>query len=296
MLQNPLRFGTSLVLGVLTLVSQGYSVSLSQTITSAKAMPAMHAAPKVMPVAKKPTLSPKKSQGPARTAMIVEYTQDISLAPIDPLVAITDPSIKPEHQALAREVLSNLPKTCQSQLRNFYVLYSDPGHRGAAGNGVIIINGLLSTQALRSQLLHEMQHFVDLTCINGTPGSPASVFKDGQSPIPADDPSVAFYSICWSNNTTKKAACGNTAFASNYGASDPFEDFAEFGFEYLGHRERVIGQAKADPIVAQKLAWFQTYYPITTKLAQGSTWDGKIGYSVSKLPYTWLGASVTAQR
>lgn len=300
--QKALHWIPSLMLGVVTLVGQGYVASVSHAIPPAKpTAPAVQPAPVSAPVPAPATTvvpgpvtaPPVRKRTSGKQAMIVQFP-GVTLAPVDPLTAVNDPSIRAEHQAMAREILGVLPVACQKQLRNFYVLYTDPKHRGAAGRSVIIVNGLLQPQAFRSQLLHEMQHFVDLTCINGTAESPASAFQDGKTPIPQDDPSVEFYSICWESTTVKRPDCIEQSFASTYGATDPFEDFAEAGFAYLAHRTRFAEQAQKDPAMARKYRWFQQHYPVTQTLAVGSRWDGKVGYSISKLPYTWNTGTLAA--
>lgn len=208
----------------------------------------------------------------------------------DPLAAIVQSDITTHHQELTRKILSLLPVDCQRKLTDFHVIYDNPGHRGLAGRGTIVMNGSIDDKAYIAMLLHEgFGHFWDLTCTNGDASAGTSPFDDFGSPVYANDPSASFYAISWTSNSEQRASSTDLDFASGYGRGDPIEDMGENAVAFVLTRERMEGQAKQSTVMAQKLAWFQAYFPVQQRLASGSVWDGTVVWDASKTPFTLLG-------
>jgi hypothetical protein len=182
--------------------------------------------------------------------------------PIDPLSAIEKGDILPKHRAISREVLSILPPSCQQKLRQYYVLYDQPKHRGLAGDGVIIMNGTLSDAEFKELLSHEgLGHFWDISCLKGTSTSGASAFRDGNTPLWNNDPSVSFYSLSWQNSSTKKSDAKSEDFVTAYAKTDPFEDLAESVSMYMTDKTGFEKKAEKSEVLQEKLEWVAKYFP-----------------------------------
>jgi hypothetical protein len=182
--------------------------------------------------------------------------------PIDPLSAIEKGDILPKHRAISREVLSILPPSCQQKLRQYYVLYDQPKHRGLAGDGVIIMNGTLSDAEFKELLSHEgLGHFWDISCLKGTSTSGASAFRDGNTPLWNNDPSVSFYSLSWQNSSTKKSDAKSEDFVTAYAKTDPFEDLAESVSMYMTDKTGFEKKAEKSNALRMKLLWIEKNFP-----------------------------------
>jgi hypothetical protein len=191
------------------------------------------------------------------------------------------------HRALSASVLGLLDPVCQDRLRTFSVLYDHPQHRGLAGNGVILLSGLVPDKEFLGLLMHEgLGHFWDITCLTGTPASGASAFRDGDMPVWNDDPSVAFYLLSWSNERTRKTSARPEDFVTGYAyQGDNFEDLAESVTYFLTQRSAFEERAKSNPVLAAKLTWLQTHVPHPSAIATGGAWDGSIAWDATKMAF-----------
>jgi hypothetical protein len=206
------------------------------------------------------------------------------------LPVVDQKDIQPNHQKIADETLRALPSFCRDNLKNFYVNYDKRAtNRGLGGATTIIIIGTVPDAEFRALLIHECGHVTDIGGLRGTIESGKSVFLDGTTPIYNDDPSLLFYQISWANNTKRHATSKNTDFPSGYGASDPFEDFAEsFAFFALQQTE-FQRLAKTNPVLKAKYDFLATYvFANNTPAAIGTFVRGKqVPWDVTKLPYVW---------
>ena len=101
--------------------------------------------------------------------------------------------------------------------------------------------------------LHESGHVIDINYLKGSPSYPKTAFKDGAVSLYADDPSVEFYSLNWEDGKTLREDSDPLNFASRYGASDPFENFAEEFNSY-------VSQPEALRTIASKNSVLQSHY------------------------------------
>lgn len=83
--------------------------------------------------------------------------------------------------------------------------------------------------------IHEIGHAFDLgASTRGLPSAGKSdVFKDGDFPFYRDDPSLAFYSVCFATESVLSGACDRFDFVSAYAKTDVFEDFSETMTAYV---------------------------------------------------------------
>ncbi len=208
------------------------------------------------------------------------------------LPVVDQPDIDEEHRLLADNTLRSLPAQCRDNLRTFYVNYElNPRNRGLGGADTIIITGQVPDVEFRALLIHECGHVTDLGGFRGTPSAGMTEFFDGNEPIYANDPSVAYYRISWNSATERKPKTSKADFVSGYAMSDPFEDFAESYAFYVLQKKEFARLAKGNKAIAAKYAWFEKNLSpaIPKTLASGKFTRGKKEpWDVTKLPYTWL--------
>ncbi len=202
---------------------------------------------------------------------------------------IDQSGVRSGQRPIVEKVLRLFSPSCLEKLQTFAILYDHPKHRGLAGRGVILVSGLVPDQELIGLLLHEgLGHFREITCLTGSPGSGISAFKDGEDVIFNDDPSVAFYKISWENEKKRKADAARADFVTGYAyQSDNFEDLAESATYFMTQEVAFRARAKDNSVLAQKLAWLETYMPKQAAVAEGNAWDGQIAWDATKLGFTW---------
>jgi len=204
------------------------------------------------------------------------------------LTIVDQTGIRTEHKLAADAMLRLLPTRCTDKLKNFYVRYDNPKQRGLAGASTVILSGNVSMPEFIGLLTHEaLGHFYDLGCLTGTSQSGDSSFRDGGTIMYNDDPSVAFYRICFKTSHTRNDRCTDTDFVSGYSKTDTFEDIAESIAYYTLQPESFRERAKTSAIMAEKLAWMERYAPVKHKIANGTApWNGTdVPWDVTRLPY-----------
>lgn len=186
-----------------------------------------------------------------------------------------------------------MPKQCHSTLKNFYVRYDTSGQRGVAGKESIVLDGsTIDDSEFRTLFVHEFGHVLDLGCLQGTPETGESEFKDGNDIMWNDDPSLVFYRISWRLHNVQKADAKPEDFVTGYASWDIFEDIAESLTYYVFQREAFRERAETNAVIAKKLAWIETYvFPGGKTIAEGRhQWTGEAPWDSTKLPYTWNSA------
>ncbi len=212
-------------------------------------------------------------------------------SPIPPV--LLKQKMKESQRRIAADLLSYFPAECQNTLQNFYVRENGSDRRGLAGKDTVIIDGRLSDAEFRAVLVHELLgHVMDLGCLQGTPQSGESAYRDGDTVFYRNDPSVAFYQLSWSTERTRNPQAKPDDFVSGYAyQADAFEDLAEsVAYAYL-HPDLFAKRARENPVLARKLAWVQTEIFNGKDLPGRSTapLDTKsIPWDVTKLPYSLL--------
>lgn len=204
--------------------------------------------------------------------------------------------IRPEHRLAASQLLTLFPQ-CSASLKNFYVRYDTPSQRGLSSKSTIILDGTVPEAEFKALFLHEFGHVTDLGCLQGSASAGSSTFRDGKDMMYRDDPSVAFYSISWVHEMQKRKESLPTDFVSGYAQSDAFEDFAESFVYYLLHRSLFEERAGRNVVLGKKLAWFKEHLVTTAPslVQRGHTWNGRIPWDVTKLPYRWHAKMVAVQ-
>lgn len=158
---------------------------------------------------------------------------------------------------LTRRVLSILPREHVEPLRTLVIKYDDESERGLGGRSTIILNAKKKGKPMRDEefvsvLIHEMGHVTDLGAITAKSKKSRSNFRDHTDVIWNSDPSVDFYSLSWSNETFRLPSVSSRAFTSEYGMSDPFEDFAESYHYYIVHGKEFRFYTYSSPLLKKK--------------------------------------------
>lgn len=160
--------------------------------------------------------------------------------------------INPLHVTQISTGLSIMPQGFDQRLRNLYIVYGDPNmRRGMSGVGVVFMKG--EEVDFFRVLVHEFGHAWDLHReVNSGEKSP---FYDGEYRLYSADPSVQYYQLSWANNYDRTADL--EGFASTYGMSDPFEDFAEAFALYVMQNETFSTWQRGNSVLAKKYDFFQ---------------------------------------
>ena len=206
------------------------------------------------------------------------------------LTVVRQPDIRAKHQKLADTVLRALPRYCRESLQNFYVSY-DPTNtnRGLGGESTIFVTGLVPDKEFMALITHECGHVADLGGLRGTMDSGMTEFFDGTTPIYANDVSLRFYRISWTDAKTRKVGSKEKDFASGYATSDCFEDFAE-AFAFYALQEKEFARlAKTNTILAQKYAFMRDIvFADSAPVGDGRfVRRNTVPWDVTRLPYEW---------
>jgi hypothetical protein len=120
---------------------------------------------------------------------------------------------------------------------------------------------MLSNKEFLQVLAHEMWHVIDLWVVVGTSRQINPDYTEfGKAKFSVDDQSLVYYAISWLNEDTMRQRMTDTDFCSGYGASNPFEDFAECGQLYLYHRDVFSYLADSSPVLQRKFDYFDKLY------------------------------------
>lgn len=277
---------TGLLTGVLGLMSMQMQPLAQRMITPA--LPAAREIAHEQPSSARKTRAVQDHRA-AATASVVIDVRNLPANPPSTLLPLVDqPDIEPRHRIIADRMLRALPSACRTTLESFYVRYDHPEHRGLSSATSMIITGDATDDEFAALIAHECGHVVDLGVLTGTPAAGRSAYVDGTEQIDADDPSVDFYAISWTNATTRKEGVMNRDFVSGYARTDVFEDFAETFAFYALHRDQCVLLGKRSAILQEKFDWMARHVftdaPIiahSTRPLTSQPWD------VTKLAYAW---------
>ncbi len=155
-------------------------------------------------------------------------------------------------KSLVESTLTALPQNLTSSLDSMKLFFAKHNPRGLANSHLIELRcGELSDDEIVAVLVHELGHIVDLGKLKGDSLAP-SEFVDGKIPVPADDPSVAFYQLSWRNESQKNYLADRKDFVSGYAMTDPFEDFSESFNFYVLHGSDFRAIKSESPTLAAK--------------------------------------------
>lgn len=276
-------------IGVLTLLL-GISGSLPAAPSVANDAPAatVHtAASRLSPAAARAVrvASAMKRRRAAATVASVIALPPVPKAPAY-VAAVDQPTITENHKKIATKVLNALPSGCRDNLQNFSVLYKGATRRGLGGKTTIILDGSVPDDEFAALLVHECGHVISAN-MSGTPSSGDSGYRDGSVVYYKDSPMVAFWNLSWTATGAKKQGAKDADFASGYGKSDMYEDFAEALALHVLQPDAFAARAKNNAMMAAKLAWMQTHLPTTYEaLGDGSdAGTGAVPWDVTKLAF-----------
>jgi len=144
--------------------------------------------------------------------------------------------ISPEEQKkLIIKILSKLPKEHRVTLDRLTIKFNEDMRRGYGNADRITMRGInMDKKNFIAVFIHELGHLVDLGFLSPRIEKKESGFYDLGKPVFASDPSLDFYRISWKDDENLLESAKEEDFVSGYGATDPFEDFAEsYGYFVL---------------------------------------------------------------
>jgi len=211
--------------------------------------------------------------------------------PVAPTIlpAIDQPTITDNHKKIATFVLNALPSGCRDNLNNFLVLYKGATRRGLGGKTTIILDGSVPDAEFAALLVHECGHVISAN-MPGTSTSGDSGYRDGNVVYYKDSTMVAYWNLSWTATGAKKQGAKDADFASGYGKSDMYEDFAEALALYVLQPDAFAARAEKNAVMAAKLAWMQANLPTKYEsLGDGSdAGTGTVPWDVTKLAFRIL--------
>lgn len=163
-----------------------------------------------------------------------------------------------EQEMQARSILAEIPASHFQSLKKI-VADTDPNaRRGLASFKSLYlgVSNIHSAQEFRRVLIHEIGHVLDLGGLTAIERKVDSGFRDGSNVIYESDPSLDFYRLCWENEYTQNGNCGEMDFASRYGSTDAFEDFAESYLLFTENNASFVEMAKQSVVMAEKYDFF----------------------------------------
>lgn len=193
-------------------------------------------------------------------------------------------------RALAYQLISKLPQGHRDQVKELTLFCTKDGRRGLAGSGSLIVRACNVTDAeFVAVLTHEIGHLVDEGFLKGTGDATFSGFYDFDTPVLVNDQSSSFYSISWNSEKEQRDDSFDHDFISLYGASDPFEDFAETFAAYVTQCPRFQAMRETSTRLAQKYEFMKSQVfggQEFCEKASTSVDPWERDYDVTVLPYS----------
>jgi hypothetical protein len=277
--------------GVLTLLL-GISGSLLAAPSVANDAPAatVHQAARTVSPAAARAVRVASAMKRRRAAAPIASVLPLPPAPKAPayVASVDVPGITETHKRIATGVLNALPSGCRDNLKNFSVLYKGATRRGLGGKTTIILDGSVPNDEFAALLVHECGHVISAN-MPGTATSKDSGYRDGSEVYYQNSPMVAYWNLSWTATGAKKQGAKDADFASGYGKSDQYEDFAEAFALYVLQPDAFAARAKNNTIMAAKLAWMQANLPTKYEvLGDGSdAGSGSVPWDVTKLAFAF---------
>lgn len=154
-----------------------------------------------------------------------------------------------------------------------------PDIRGRAWFTRMEINlpAIRTRQEFLEVMAHELWHIIDLSVLVGRSQTLHTWFtRFGTISFTIDDPSLIFYQISRTDETTKKSDHNDADFVSTYAMTDPFEDFAETWTAYIYHHDAFV-------IMKQNSRTLQLKYDYMKLLTNDSYMTGSTSRFVRRL-------------
>lgn len=275
--------------GVLTLLLgiSGSLLAAGSVANDAPAATVHQAATKLSPAAAR-AVRVASALKRRRTTPLVASVIALPPAPTAPayVASVDVPGITDNHKKIATKVLNALPSGCRDNLKNFSVLYKGATRRGLGGKTTIILDGSVPDDEFAALLVHECGHVISAN-LPGTATSGDSGYRDGSVVYYKDSPMVAFWNLSWTPTGAKKHGAKDADFASGYGKSDMYEDFAEALALHVLQPDAFAARAKNNAAMAAKHAWMQANLPTQHEiLGDGSdAGSGSVPWDVTKLAF-----------
>jgi hypothetical protein len=205
---------------------------------------------------------------------------------------ITDNSLltqrSPEQcKSIVLTTLNNFPAYHYSSLKSVELLYEKGANRGGANASFLRIRcNDISDSEIKAVITHELGHIVDGGMLIGQ-SAEQSGFIDLGKPVKMDDPSLDYYKISWKNDSEKISSAKRQDFCSNYGQTNPFEDFAECYIYYALHPDLFELKAKDSVQLRKKFEFMKDFIFSGKKIVEKSQTKNKAQvYDNTKLTHS----------
>lgn len=196
---------------------------------------------------------------------------------------------------MVMSTLEALPPQCKKYVRSLTIQKQQGQYGGFTDTyGNMWIAGDLNEQQLRALVMHECGHVIDFFSLTGTPRGTSSPFTIRTLSTFADDPSLEFYTLSWSNPQKKLPKSKLDDFVSVYAQKDPIEDFAETYVYYLIHRKAFEERLPRSTVLRAKYNYMKKLLGTDIAIAKGNNWNNLIPGSVPGVDYAWLGLKAAA--
>ncbi|MDF2379439.1 MAG: hypothetical protein P1V18_04430 [Candidatus Gracilibacteria bacterium] len=165
-------------------------------------------------------------------------------------------SLRDVHVAQISAALSLMPQGFEKRLKKLYLVKNDPkmSRRGMSGPGVVFVKE--EHDDIFAVLLHEFGHVYDFYSeIND---GELSDFYLGQYRFFQDDPSIAYYDLSWED--AHESDPDPKAYASGYGMSKYYEDFAEAFVLYVLQNKTFSQWALENTVMAKKYDYMRSVF------------------------------------
>lgn len=118
-----------------------------------------------------------------------------------------------------------------------------------------------SSEEYMQVLTHELCHIIDLWILEWNDLVKDSQFTEfGNRVFSIDDPSLSFYRLSRQDEFTKKKNSNDLDFFSEYGQTNPFEDFAESCNAYLNHKDYFARLSSSNTVLKAKYDFFDDLF------------------------------------
>lgn len=141
-------------------------------------------------------------------------------------------------------------------------------------NSIVLNINNLSPHEFIEVLTHEIGHSIDLGAIIGQSASYNEQFTEFNKKIfRSDDLSLLYYAFSRDSESRRKSD-NNKDFCTNYGMTNPFEDFAECFNLYINHNNYFMIIKKDNTTLQKKYAFIQHTIDYTGPTTTISSWFG----------------------
>lgn len=185
-----------------------------------------------------------------------------------------------EEKSVVASAWKDIPCDLLQNLKKVVIFDDINKPRALAGaSSLHLRSDIFSLPEAEKVIIHETGHLVDLGGLISQDFSEKSGFVDGSLPVFADDVSADYYALSWNDTDSWNVDTTIQDFVSRYGATDPFEDFAESFLFYVAHGASFRELAAENAELAKKYDFFKN------EVFAGEEFDGELIVVTAERPW-----------